>query len=193
MTSPAYVLRTARLGLRRYVAGDTAALLDVFADEYAARFYPAMNDPLRIRQWIDWNLKNYDQYGFGLWAVERLSDGHFIGDAGLTMQSIEGVSRHEIGYHIHRGDRGLGYATEAARACLDFAFENVGAGFVCSVVHPENPASAKVAERVHATMREFEWHSGPFRLYSTSEAQRGAKLSGSTGVQVPRRADEAIE
>lgn len=175
VASPAYVLRTARLGLRRYAAGDAAALLDVFADEYAARFYPAMNDPLRICKWIAWNLKNYDQYGFGLWAVERLSDGHFIGDAGLTMQTIEGALRHEIGYHIHRDARGLGYATEAARACLDFAFEHVGAGFVCSVVHLENAASAKVAERVHASMREFDWHCGTFRLYSTLEAQRGAK------------------
>ena len=177
MASPAYVLRTARLGLRRYVAGDAAALLDVFADEYAARFYPAMNDPLRIRKWITWNLRNYDDYGFGLWAVERLSDGRFIGDTGLTMQTIEGAQQHEIGYHIHRDDRGRGYATEAARACLDHAFEHVGAGagFVCSVVHPENAASAKVAERVHASMREFEWHSGPMRLYSTTEAQRGAK------------------
>ena len=172
MASPAYVLRTARLGLRRYVAGDAAALLDVFGDAYAARFYPAMNDPLRISKWIDWNLQNYEQHGFGLWAVERLSDGRFIGDAGLTMQTIEGVPRHEIGYHLHRDDRGLGYATEAARACLDFAFEHIGAGFVCSVVHPENAASAKVAQRVHATMREFEWHSGLFRLYSTTEAQR---------------------
>ena len=191
MASPAYVLRTARLGLRRYVAGDAAALLDVFGDEYAARFYPAMNDPLRIRKWIDWNLRNYEQHGFGLWAVERLSDGRFIGDAGLTMQTIEGVPRHEIGYHIHRDDRGLGYATEAARACLDFAFEQVGAGFVCSVVHPENAASAKVAERVHFAMREFEWHSGTFRLYSTGVAQRGGKVCRLTGLQAPSGAGKA--
>ena len=188
--APAYVLRTARLGLRRYVAGDAAALLDVFADEYAARFYPAMNDPLRIRKWIDWNLRNYDEHGFGLWAVERLSDGHFIGDAGLTMQTVEGVLRHEIGYHIQPDARGLGYATEAARACLDFAFERVGAGFVCSVVHPENAASAKVAERVHASMREFEWYNGTFRLYSTTDAQRGAKACRSTGPRAPRGAGE---
>ncbi len=181
-------MRTVRLGLRRYVAADAAALLDVFGDEYAARFYPAMNDPLRIRKWIDWNLRNYEEHGFGLWAVERLSDGRFIGDAGLTMQMIEGVLRHEIGYHIHRDDRGLGYATEAAQACLDFAFEHVGAGFVCSVVHPENAASAKVAERVHATMREFEWHSGRFRLYSTSEAERGERLARSqTSMACPGR------
>ena len=191
MASPAYVLRTARLGLRRYVAGDAEALLDVFADSYAARFYPAMNDPLRIRKWIAWNLRNYEEHGFGLWAVERLSDGHFIGDAGLTMQTIEGVAQHEIGYHIHRDDRGLGYATEAARVCLDFAFEQVGAGFVCSVVHPENAASAKVAERVHASMREFEWHSGPFRLYSTTLAQHGVKAPRSTGLQAPSVAGEA--
>jgi RimJ/RimL family protein N-acetyltransferase len=191
MPSPAYVLRTARLGLRRYVAGDAAALLDVFADPYAAQFYPAMNDPLRIRKWIDWNLRNYDEFGFGLWAVERLSDGLFIGDTGLTMQTVEGVLRHEIGYHIHRDARGPGYAAEAARACLDFAFEHVGAGFVCSVVHPENVASAKVAQRVHASMREFEWHCGPFWLYSTTEAQRRSKRLYELALNVPRGADEA--
>ena len=177
------VLTTGRLGLRRYVAADAPALFDVFADPYAARFYPAMSDPQRIQKWIDWNLRNYEEHGFGLWAVERLADGLFIGDAGLTMQTIEGTPRHEIGYHIHVDHRGQGYATEAARACLDFGFAAVGASFICSAVHPENAASATVATRIHADRREFEWHSGRFLLFSTTAGQWGAKSEPSRPFQ----------
>ncbi len=168
---PGYILATARLGLRPYRAADAAFVEGLFADAQAARFYPAMHDPLRIERWIAWNLKNYEEHGFGLWAVELLTTGQFIGDAGLTMQTIDGVPEVEIGYHLHADHRGSGYATEAASACLVHAWAHTRANVVCSVVHPDNTASAKVARRVHASMREFEWHSGRHLLFSTSRAQ----------------------
>jgi RimJ/RimL family protein N-acetyltransferase len=178
MDPPQYVVVTQRLGLRRFRPSDSPALAEVFADDYAAKFYPAMSDPNRLVRWVDWNLANYETHGFGLWAVERLADGTFIGDAGITMQLIEGESRTEIGYHIHPGHRSLGYASEAASACLDYGFAKLGATSICSAVHPENIASQKVASRVHVSMRPFEWHSGPFLLYSTTDQQwrAGSKL-----------------
>jgi RimJ/RimL family protein N-acetyltransferase len=171
MTSQTYVLTTERLGLRPYVVSDAAALFEVFADPYAAKFYPTMSDPEQVRKWIEWNLRNYEEHGFGLWAVELLESRRFVGDAGLTLQPVEGTSQLEIGYHMHQGVRGKGFASEAAQACLDFGFLRVGANFICSIVHPENVASTTVARRVHSSMREFQWHSGPSLLYFTTEEQ----------------------
>ncbi len=164
-------MATRRLGFRRYEASDVNALVDVFADAYAAKFYPGRATTEGCQRWIDWNLKNYERDGLGLWALERLEDGRFIGDAGLTWQLVEGVPTLEIGYHVHEAFRGQGLASEAARACLDLGFSREGVDLVCSIVHPENTASAKVSQRLHASMRTFEGRSGPALLFFTRRDQ----------------------
>ena len=49
-----------------------------------------MADPYNVRAWIEWNLGNYDELGFGLWAAELKVSGEFIGDCGVTYQDVEG-------------------------------------------------------------------------------------------------------
>ncbi len=149
------ILETERLRLRPYSLADEAALFPVFADPYARRFYPEMKDPTRVRAWIEWNLRNYDEYGFGLWAVELKAEGRFIGDCGLTYQDVEGRMELEIGYHVLESERGKGYATEAARGCLDLGFTRTSCERICSIVRPENLASCTVAARIHSARRDF--------------------------------------
>jgi RimJ/RimL family protein N-acetyltransferase len=145
-----------RLRLRPYRLDDEAALYQVFGDPYACTFYPEMEDAANVRRWIVWNLRNYAEHGFGLWALEREDSGAFIGDCGLTWQEVEGGRELEIGWHVLASERGRGYATEAARACLDFGFERAPAASICSIVRPANSASRRVAGRIHAECREFE-------------------------------------
>jgi RimJ/RimL family protein N-acetyltransferase len=153
---------------REYVPDDVAALAPVFADAYAAQFYPHHSDPKRLVSWIEWSRQNYREHGFGLWALELRSDGTFAGDAGLTLQPVEGDSMLEIGYHIHPALRAQGLASEAAVACLSWAFENTDHDVVCSIVHPDNLASIRVAERVHTSRRSYESISGERRLFFTT-------------------------
>ena len=164
------VIRTERLLLRAYVPSDAVALFEVFADPYARTFYPEMVDPERVRAWIDWNLRNYDDFGFGLWAMELLEDSRFIGDCGLTYQDVEGRNELEIGYHVVEGERGKGFATEAARACLDFGFTRTGCESICSIVRPWNTASCTVAGRIHTARREFIKRDQPALLFYTTRA-----------------------
>ena len=49
---------------------DVTSLVEVFADPYAAKFYPGKATVEACEKWIDWNLKNYEKDGFGLWALE---------------------------------------------------------------------------------------------------------------------------
>jgi len=149
------ILQTERLRLRRYTAADQPAVFDLFADAYSRRWYPEMADPAKVRAWIEWNLRNYDQFGFGLWALELKVDGRFLGDCGLTYQDVEGLRQLEIGYHVLESERRHGYATEAARACLDFGFTRTSDESICSIVAPANTASSAVAARVHSGRREF--------------------------------------
>lgn len=85
-----------------------------------------MDDEARCRSWIDWNLANYRDHGFGLWVIESLEDGAPLGDCGLTFQEVAGDTMLEIGYHSIEAHRGRGYATEAAAACRDYASDVLG-------------------------------------------------------------------
>jgi len=162
------VPETARLRLRPYILDDESALYEVFADPYARTFYPEMADRDKVRKWIEWNLRNYDEFGFGLWAVELKVSGEFIGDCGLTYQDVEGERELEVGYHVVQRERGKGYATEAARACLDFGFNRTPCESICSIVRPSNIASCAVAARIHTERREFMKGGSIAVLYSTT-------------------------
>jgi RimJ/RimL family protein N-acetyltransferase/uncharacterized protein YndB with AHSA1/START domain len=167
------VIETARLILRAYTHADLEPLRAVFADAYARRFYPLMGEAEKLAGWIDWNLANYARYGVGLWALELRSEpGRLVGDCGLTYQDVEGRRELELGWHLLESERGRGYATEAARACLDYAFERSLAPMICSIVDPDNVASRAVAGRVHAACREFIKGERTMLLYYTPGSAR---------------------
>ena len=163
------ILQTKRLLFRLYTSADEEALYEVFADPYARTFYPEMADRARVRAWIDWNLRNYEEFGFGLWAMElKTGGGKLIGDCGLTYQDVEGKRQLEIGYHVIQYERGKGYATEAARRCLDFGFIHTACESICSIVRPSNAASCMVAGRIHTAEREFVRDGRPALLFYTT-------------------------
>jgi RimJ/RimL family protein N-acetyltransferase len=88
-----------------------------------------------------WHLR-----GYGLWAVEERSSGAFVGRIGFW--NPEGWPGFELGWMLRRSFRGLGYATEGARAALQVAFEQLGQPHVISLIHPENDPSIRVAQRL---------------------------------------------
>jgi RimJ/RimL family protein N-acetyltransferase len=173
------VIETARLRLRPYTLADLEPLSAVFADAYAHRFYPQMAEAEKIARWIEWNLANYARLGFGLWAIEAATQpGRLIGDCGLTYQDVGGQRALELGWHLLESERGRGYATEAARACLAYAFERSLAPMVCSIIDPANGASRAVAGRVHADCRGFIKGERRMLLYYTEEPARRLPASG---------------
>lgn len=140
-------LETERLFLRQLTNGDIGDLHKILSDPESMRHYPRPFTLAKSERWIQWNLDNYRTYGFGLWAVVRKEDGRFLGDCGLTMQSIGGQSLPEIGYHIDKAYTGRGYATEAARACRNYAFDVLQFPAVYSYMKYTNTASFRVAEK----------------------------------------------
>ncbi|MBR5536695.1 MAG: GNAT family N-acetyltransferase [Clostridia bacterium] len=139
------MIETQRLRLREYRPEDFDALLEILSDEETMRHYPKPYDAQGTSRWIRWNLDNYRQYGFGLWAIELKETGAFIGDCGLTMQNIDGQQLPEIGYHIHKSHWRKGYAGEAARAVRDWAFENTAFDCLYSYMNATNEASYATA------------------------------------------------
>ena len=139
------MIETERLLLREYTPDDFNALYKIVSDPETMAHYPAPFDEARTRRWIDWNLENYAQYGFGLWAVVLNETGEFIGDCGLTLQNIDGEMLPEIGYHIHRKYWRRGFAKEAARAVRDWAFSNTGYNVLYSYMKYTNEGSWRTA------------------------------------------------
>jgi RimJ/RimL family protein N-acetyltransferase len=151
------IVSTERLVLRQLERDDVDALLEALGDPVSMRHYPAPFDRGAVADWIEWARRSYRENGFGLWAVIRRSDGRFIGDCGPMLQPVEDRLIPEVGYHIVPTEQGRGYATEAARACIAWVFENTRFDVVCSLVDPENAPSRAVAMKIHSDMREFVW------------------------------------
>jgi len=163
------ILTTARLRLRELVPGDAGALARVFADPYAQRFYPWMAEPGAVAAWIERNREGYARHGFGLWALVLAETGELVGDCGLALQEVEAREELEVGWHVRADWRGRGLATEAGRACRDWALHHVEAPRVVSLVHLENAASRVVAARVHSRLdpEPFERRGGLHVVYYT--------------------------
>lgn len=151
---------TSRVRFRPYRSQDVANVAETFADAQARRFYPDMGDAGGAGRWIEWNVANYETYGFGLWVIEHRNQGWFLGDCGLTYQRVEGERWLEVGYHLQERHRGNGYAIEAGRACIGYAFDHLDETRICSIVDPENAASGRVAARLHSAYRSFKNEGG---------------------------------
>lgn len=139
-------IETKRLFLREMTMEDFSALYAVLADSDIMRHYPYTFDEGRVRGWILRNRQRYEKKGFGLWAVCLKETGEMIGDCGLTMQTINGQIKPEIGYHIAKAHQRRGYATEAAQAVRDWAFQNTAFDWLYSYMKAANLPSAAVAK-----------------------------------------------
>lgn len=134
--------------MREFALDDFDALYEIMSDAETMQHYPKPFDEQRIKGWIEWNLLNYKNYGFGLWAVVLKETGELIGDCGLTIQSIDGVLLPEIGYHIHKKDWRKGYGSEAAKAVRDWAFMHTKYDCLYSYMKHTNVASYSTAQAI---------------------------------------------
>lgn len=139
-------LETDRLTLRLPQERDLDALASMHADEDTMRYMGGVLSRDATWRHIAMMLGHWQIRGYGLFAVERREDGSFIGRVGFIHP--EGWPGFEIGWLIGAGYRGLGYATEAATACLDWCFGNLDKDHVISLIHPDNLASIRVAEKL---------------------------------------------
>ncbi|MGZ7094188.1 MAG: GNAT family N-acetyltransferase [Candidatus Angelobacter sp.] len=141
------ILETSRLLLREFTLQDVDALAAVLSDPIAMQYYPAALDRKGVAEWIEKNMGRYQRDGHGLWAMLLKDTGELIGDCGCVLQEVEEMNYMEVGYHVRRDLWGNGYATEAAHACMQYAFTKLHATRVISLIRPENAQSRRVAEK----------------------------------------------
>ena len=148
------LIETTRLSLREFTPDDYDALCLMLRDAETMYAYEHAFSEAESHAWLQNQLNRYAKYGFGLWAVILKESGELIGQCGLTMQdAAEFGEVVEVGYIFRMDYWHGGYASEAAVACRDYAFEKLCVPEVFSIIRVGNTASENVARRNGMTPR----------------------------------------
>ena len=163
---PRLRLETRRLTLRPLRHDDLDQMAGLLGDADALEHWGPPLDRDGARDWILRNRMRYRTDGFGRCAIELAGTEELVGDCGLIRTTVEGASEVELGWIVRRTYRGQGFATEAAAAWRDFAFERLGLERIVSIVAADNLASRRVAEKLGMTMeRPAIWSGAPMLMY----------------------------
>jgi RimJ/RimL family protein N-acetyltransferase len=152
---------TERCRLRRWLPEDRELFAALNADPRVMEYFPALlnrDESDRLVQRIE---QHFEQHGFGLWALEESNSSAFTGFVGLMIPSFEApfMPCVEIGWRLAAEYWGKGYAPEAARAVLTFAFEQLGLTEVLSFTATLNARSRRVMEKIgmlHDAASDFD-------------------------------------
>jgi ribosomal-protein-alanine N-acetyltransferase len=122
-------------------------------DPAVMEHFPNLLDRAASDALIDRITEHWAAEGFGLWAVERIEDGQFLGFTGLSHMVFDApfTPAVEVGWRLARHAWGHGYATEAAEASLAFGFKDLGLDEIVSFTAPMNTRSSAVMERLGMT------------------------------------------
>lgn len=177
-TAEVPVIETERLRLRGFTAEDRPAYAAMRADPDVVRYLVGGEALIAFAEEIaDIRIAAFREAwtsGFGVWAVEERHTGRFLGQSGLAR--MERSSEVEVLYAYARHAWGNGYAREAARAALSYAFGTVGLARVVAFVVPENTASVRVLEAVGLTARgETGYNDVPVLSYAITAEEWAAR------------------
>ncbi len=146
-------LRTDRLIMRRWQESDLEPFAALNADAHTMRFFPNTLDRAASDAMVDGIEARFDRQGFGLWALEIAESGEFIGFTGLNPMpaGVPGAGGMEVGWRLARSAWHHGYATEAATAAVDVAFNGAGLPEIFSMTAVLNEPSQAVMRRLSLT------------------------------------------
>jgi RimJ/RimL family protein N-acetyltransferase len=144
-------LETERLILRMWRNADFEEYAELCADAEVMRFLGGkVFDRTEAWRQMASMIGHWYLRGYGIWAVEEKDSGRLAGRIGCI--NPEGWPGFEVGWTLKREFWGKGYATEAGRRALEYGFNELDKPHIISLIHPENRASIRVAERLGETL-----------------------------------------
>jgi RimJ/RimL family protein N-acetyltransferase len=142
------LLETARLRLRTLRPSDVDFLVGLWTDPEVTRYMGGPRDRTELERSLAEDALAPEARRFDLWPVEERASGRLVGHCGLLDKEAGGRPEIELSYVIAASDRGRGYASEIAAGLRDLAFRPLGLGRLVALIHPQNIASERVAQRV---------------------------------------------
>jgi RimJ/RimL family protein N-acetyltransferase len=154
-TQARYELRTERLYLRGWQPSDREPFAAMNADPRVMEHFVAPLTAAETDQLLERIARQFDADGFGLWVVDIPGVAPFAGFIGLYRPNIEAhfTPCVEVGWRLAAPFWGRGYATEGARAAVQFGFDTVGLTEIVSITVPGNQRSRRVMEKLGMTCR----------------------------------------
>ena len=145
-----FKLMTPRLRIRSWRQDDVASWGELCADPEVMRYFPKTLTPVEAMQWIDNQQRIETKHGYCFWAIDLRDSGAFIGMTGLHPLHIEGIISDgiEIGWRLHRAAWNKGYATEAAKACRDYARDELRCEKLYAVASEVNVNSIAIMKKL---------------------------------------------
>lgn len=166
-------IATERLRLRQWTPADRKPWADMLADPRVMAYFPSPLDKAASDAVADRCEAGIAERGWGLWAVERLSDGRFIGMVGLNVPpaALPFSPCVEIGWRLAHDFWGKGYAREAAEGALKVGFERLGLAEIVAFTALQNCRSSALMEKLGMRLSPQEEFDHPM-LTSDSPLQR---------------------
>ncbi len=142
------ILITERLGLREFREGDVDALYRLDSDPRVMRYIGdgSVGTRASVAAAVARSMKYYDMYpGLGVWPAEHRATGRFVG--WFCLKYVPQTVEIEVGYRLSPEAWGRGYATEGARAVVQYGFGELGLERIIGLTHPDNVASQRVLRK----------------------------------------------
>ncbi len=168
------IITTPRLNLRNLTPADAESFYLLNADPEVIRYTgdDAFADIEAARKFLE-GYDHYEKYGFGRWAVIRKEDGEFLGWCGLKYTPE--TDEFDIGFRFFKKYWNQGYATEAAKACLDHGLHDLKIKTIIGRAMKANTASIKVMEKIGMTYwKPMDFHGGEGVVYRIEKSPGGA-------------------
>jgi RimJ/RimL family protein N-acetyltransferase len=163
------ILETERLRMRAFRDADLDAYAAMCADPEVMRYLGTGVTLDRSESWRSMAgfLGHWALRGYGMWALEEKATGTLVGRSGFL--NPEGWPGFELGWTLGRPFWGKGFASEAARRALDYAFAELGRQRVISLIRPANTPSMRVADRLGMVRAgEVQLLGGPTFVYEAT-------------------------
>jgi len=167
---------TERLHFRLVEKSDFDAWLPLFDEKETAGFLGLDHTKSKeklAQKFFDKVFHRYENNLGGMNALIDKASGKLVGQCGLLIQTIEGKEYIEIGYAVLPEYAGMGYATEAAKKCRDYAFENNLTHRIISIINTDNYSSMAVAKKNGMEIERHipDYHGSSINLWSISKEQ----------------------
>lgn len=158
------MIETPRLLLREVEPGDAEGFFEMDSDPLVVRFVgnTPVKDISESIKVIEFVQSQYVQYGIGRLSVIDKASGAFLGWCGLKRMLDTGLNGQDdfvdVGYRFMRKHWGKGYATESARAVLDYGFNTLGLPCINAIARVDNVQSIKVLTKIGMQrFNTFDW------------------------------------
>lgn len=144
------IIETPRLLLRRWTVEDLAPFARMNADPVVMEHFVSPYSQERTQRFYQAIQQEFEEYGYGLYAAQEKESGLFMGFIGFHWARFDAsfCPCVEIGWRLDRPFWGKGYATEGAKACLDYGFRELGLPAVYSFTTLGNLRSQRVMEKI---------------------------------------------